>query len=258
MRGTIIHVDILEAPDQTGIGRFGWKNQHASLLSFSSDAYLNEMGITNKFNLSENTSLGRNVTPFDQVPDNQECENNPGVNCGEDPEEDIEAFTRFMRSLSAPTRDNTSVPNDATDPGSALFDSLSCNVCHVRSITTAPEGSVINGGTFVVPAALGNKIIHPFGDFLLHDIGTGDGIVQNGGEATRNMIRTAPLWGVRTHSRLMHDGGSSSAPSNSGAQSFTFNEAILRHANQANSSRTAYQALTTLQKAQLIRFLKSL
>ena len=72
------------------------------------------------------------------------------------------------------------------------------------------------------------------------------------------MIRTAPLWGVRTHSRLMHDGGSSSAPSNSGAQSFTFNEAILRHANQANSSRTAYQALTTLQKAQLIRFLKSL
>jgi CxxC motif-containing protein (DUF1111 family) len=258
MRGTAIQVDILEAPDQTRIGRFGWKNQHASLLSFSSDAYLNEIGITNKFNLSENTSLGRNVTPFDAVADNAPCVSNPSINCGEDPEEDIEAFTRFMRSLSAPTRDNTSVTNDATDPGSALFDSLSCSVCHVRSITTAPVGSVINGGTFVVPAALGNKVIHPFGDFLLHDIGTGDGIVQNGGEATRNMVRTAPLWGVRTHSRLMHDGGSSSAPTNSGAQSFTFNEAILRHAGQATSSRTSYQALTVLQKAQLIRFLKSL
>ena len=30
----------------------------------------------------------------------------------------------------------------------------------------------------VVPAALGNKIIHPYSDFLLHDIGTGDGIAQ--------------------------------------------------------------------------------
>jgi CxxC motif-containing protein (DUF1111 family) len=29
-----------------------------------------------------------------------------------------------------------------------------------------------------VHEALGNKIIHPFSDFLLHDIGTGDGIAQ--------------------------------------------------------------------------------
>jgi len=72
------------------------------------------------------------------------------------------------------------------------------------------------------------------------------------------MMRTAPLWGLRTRERLMHDGGSSSAPSNSGAQSFTLNEAILRHAGQASASRSAYQALTPLQKAQLIRFLKSL
>jgi len=172
--------------------------------------------------------------------------------------EDVEAFTSFMRSTKAPSRDTELIPNDSTDPGSALFDSLSCSVCHVRSITTAPVGSVINGGTFIVPDALGNKIIHPFGDFLLHDIGTGDGIVETNGELTRNMIRTAPLWGVRTHDRLMHDGGSSSAPSNSGAQSFTFNEAILRHAGQATASRNAFQALSPLQKAQLIRFLKSL
>jgi CxxC motif-containing protein (DUF1111 family) len=150
------------------------------------------------------------------------------------------------------------VPDDATDPGSALFDTLSCNVCHVRSITTAPVGSVINGGTFVVPAALGNKIIYPFGDFLLHDIGTGDGIVETNGELTRNKMRTAPLWGLRTRDKFMHEGGSSSAPSNSGAQSFALNEAILRHAGQATSSRTAYQALTPLQKAHLIKFLKSL
>ena len=265
MRGTALSVPLLEAPGQTRVGRFGWKDQLASLLSFSSDAYLNEMGITNRFNLIENTSLGRSVAAFDTVADNQPCDSD-GANCGEDPEEDIQAFTRFMRSTKAPPRDRDLAPSDDTDPnspnynpGSALFDSLSCSVCHVRSIPTAPAGTVINGGTFTVPAALGDKVIHPFGDFLLHDIGTGDGIAQAGGEATKNMVRTAPLWGVRTRTRLMHDaGGSSSPPTNSGAQSFILNEAILRHAGQATSSRNAYQALTPLRKAQLIRFLKSL
>src|SRR2546426_2739367 len=36
--GQAISVPILEAPGQTGVGRFGWKDQHASLLSFSGDA----------------------------------------------------------------------------------------------------------------------------------------------------------------------------------------------------------------------------
>jgi Tol biopolymer transport system component/CxxC motif-containing protein (DUF1111 family) len=251
-RGTAIQVDVLEAPDQTRIGRFGWKDSIASLTHFSAAAYLNEVGITSPLQPFENTSLGRNVAPFDIVPDPEDTGGDQGFG------EDVEAFTRFMRSTKAPPRSLSMAINDATDPGSALFDSLGCAVCHVRSITTAPVGSVINGGAFVVPAALGNKIIHPFSDFLLHDIGTGDGIVETNGEVTRNKMRTAPLWGMRTHDKLMHDGGSSSAPSNSGAQSFTVYEAILRHAGQANSSRVAFQALSSMQKAQLITFLKSL
>ncbi|HEV7892457.1 MAG TPA: di-heme oxidoredictase family protein [Pyrinomonadaceae bacterium] len=252
MRGTAISVDVLEAPDQTRIGRFGWKDSIASLLHFSADAYLNEVGITSPLRPKENTSLGRTVTPFDLVADPEDDGGDLGFG------EDVEAFTRFMRSTKAPPRSVSMAINDATDPGSALFNSLSCNVCHVRSITTAPVGSVFNGGTFVVPAALGDKIIHPFSDFLLHDIGTGDGIVETNGEVTRNKMRTAPLWGLRTHDKLMHDGGSSSPPSNSGAQSFAVYEAILRHAGQANSSRVAFQALSSIQKAQLITFLKSL
>jgi hypothetical protein len=252
MRGTVINVPLLEAPGQTRVGRFGWKNSIASLLTFSAVAYLGEVGVTSPLQPAESTSLGRNVMPFDLVADPEDSGGDEGFG------EDVEAFTRFMRSTKVPPRDRTLVPNDATDPGSALFDQISCSVCHVRSITTAPVGTVSNGGTFVVPAALGDKVFHPFGDFLLHDIGTGDGIVETNGEATRNLMRTPPLWGVRTRDRLMHDGGSSSPPSNSGAQSFTFNEAILRHAGQASSSRTAYQALTPPQKTQLIRFLKSL
>src|SRR5437660_10217272 len=81
--GALTIVPVAEAPGQTRFGRFGWKDQQASLLSFSSDAYLNEQGITNRFNLVENTSLGNSVAAFHHVPDNQPCASAPSVNCGE-------------------------------------------------------------------------------------------------------------------------------------------------------------------------------
>src|SRR5205085_3085900 len=83
MRGTTILVPSFEAPSETRVGRFGWKDQLASLLSFSSDAYLNEIGITNRFNLVENTSLARSVASFDTVADNTPCADNPSETCGE-------------------------------------------------------------------------------------------------------------------------------------------------------------------------------
>lgn len=253
MRGTAIFNATLEAPNEQRFSRFSWKGSVASLLSFSAGAYLLESGITSILLPAEQTSLGRSVTAFDNVADPEDTGGPMGFG------EDVEAFTRFMRSLKAPPRDRVLVPDDATDPGSALFDSLSCAVCHTRRITTTfNPATTFNGGTFTVGPALANKLYRPFGDFLLHDIGTGDGIVETNGELTRNMVRTAPLWGLRTRDRLMHDGGSSSAPTNSGAQSFTMNEVILRHAGQATPSRTAFQALTPIQKAQLFKFLKSL
>jgi CxxC motif-containing protein (DUF1111 family) len=250
MRGQVIQVQVLEAGTAVRVGRFGWKNQHASLLSFSSDAYLNEMGITNRFNRVENTSLGRFVgfgSGFDPVPDNQPCASAPGVNCGEDGTEDINAFTAFMRATKAPPRDEGLAATADARAGEGLFNAIGCDNCHVPSITTAAVGTVINGGAFTVPAALGNKIIHPFGDFLLHDIGTGDGIVQNGGQSTRNKVRTMPLWGVRTRTRHMHDG-----------ETLTFNESILRHAGEATGVINSYRGLTNTQQRQLITFLQSL
>src|SRR5437870_7126948 len=55
--GQILYVPIVEAPGQMGVGRFGWKDQHASLLSFAGDAYLNEMGITNRLQPDEVTNV---------------------------------------------------------------------------------------------------------------------------------------------------------------------------------------------------------
>jgi CxxC motif-containing protein (DUF1111 family) len=128
-----------------------------------------------------------------------------------------------------------------------LFNQVGCNICHVTSITTSPAGTVINGGAFTVPAALGNKIIHPYSDFLLHNVGTGDGIVQNGGQSTANKMRTAPLWGVRTRDRLMHDG-----------ESLTRSEAILRHAGEATGVINNYRSLSVTQRNQIATFLNSL
>ena len=239
MRGQVITVPLLEMPGATRVGRFGWKDQHASLLSFSSDAYLNEMGITNQFNLTENTSTGRFVgfgSGFDPVADTEPF--------GEDPEEDILAFARFMRATKVPPRGPITAD---VAVGSAIFDQIGCNVCHVRRMTTLPAGTLINGGTFAVPDALGNKIIHPFGDFLLHDVGTGDGIVQNGGQGTRNKMRTAPLWGMRTRDRLMHDG-----------LSLTRTDAILRHGGQAAGVVLRFTFLSEIHRNQLIAFLNSL
>ena len=233
--GQVIQVPVLESPGAVRVGRFGWKNQQASLLSFSGDAYLNEMGITNRLVPTENTSLGFSVAGFDNVPDPEDTTN------------DIDAFAAFMRSTKVPPRDTALAATADAQAGSNIFNAIGCGICHVRNITTAAVGTVINGGALTVPAALGNKIIHPFSDFLLHDIGTGDGIVQNGGQSTANKLRTQPLWGVRTHSRHMHD-----------ADTLTFNESILRHAGEATFVTNNYRALSATQQNQLITFLKSL
>jgi hypothetical protein len=238
VHGLVINVPVLEAPNKKRVGRFGWKNQHASLLSFSGDAYLNEIGITNFLVPDENTSLGRFVgfgTIFDIVPDNTPCDDDPLTVCGEDTEQDVN-HPQFAADIAI---------------GAALFESMnkqySCSVCHVPSITTANRCQPINGGAFLVPLALARKTFHPFGDFLLHDIGTGDFIVQNGGPITRTRVRTAPLWGVRTRTNLMHDG-----------ETFTFNDAILRHQGEAAQVTARYQALTADNKRRLIMYLESL
>jgi CxxC motif-containing protein (DUF1111 family) len=242
MKGQIIFVPVLEAPGQTRIGRFGWKNQHASLLSFSADAYLNEMGITSPLQPNENTSYGASVAAFDTVPDPEEAPT-PAEPFGPD----VEAFARFMRATKVPPRDTALAATADAVAGRNLFSQIGCQHCHTVTITTAPAGTVINGGAMTVPPALGDKIIHPYSDFMLHNVGTGDGIVQHGGSTTRNKLRTPPLWGLRTRSRLMHDG-----------ENFTRNNAILRHTNEAEPVIQNYINLTLTQKNQLVTFLNSL
>jgi len=201
MEGFAVVVPAAVAPKKTAdgktdfllverIGRFGWKCQEASLLNFSAGAYINEMGITSPLQPEENTSNGRSVAMFDKVADPEDKTVDP-----KDPQKvehpfgvDVEAFTRFMRSTKAPPRDAALVGTDDVVKGEKLFrdnQALGCAICHHPDYTTPPAGTPIQtldkkrGSDMpTVPDALGNKIIHPFSDFMLHDVGTGDGILQ--------------------------------------------------------------------------------
>jgi CxxC motif-containing protein (DUF1111 family) len=254
IHGQALFVPVVESPESTRVGRFGWKDQHASLLSFAGDAYLNEMGITNKLFPDEFTNVCNTVSEPNDTP-------------GADGLEDIDKFARFVRAAKAPARDSLLAATAAAIRGSALFDSVGCVTCHVRSMVTAPTGTVINGGADTVQPALGGKVFHPYGDFLLHDVGTGDGIAIAVPEhygpryqryawrgfsmdsvlGARNKVRTAALWGVRLRPRLMHDFGS-----------LTLRDAILRHRDEAADATARFRKLSASEQQDLITFLKSL
>ena len=252
--GQALRVPVLEAPGETAVGRFGWKDQQASLLSFSADAYLNEMGITNPLLHDEVTTLCNTVTEPNSV-------------VGASGLSDIDHFARFMRSTKAPPRDEQLAETPKAKHGAQLFEQIGCASCHVPTLTTAPAGTQINGGKFVVPEALGAKVFHPYSDFLLHDVGTGDGIVMVWAEhygkemyqtkwrdlsfdaalRTQNRMRTAPLWGLRLRPRMMHDGAS-----------LTMADAIARHRGEAAQEAQRFGALHPAARDALEEFLRSL
>ena len=234
IHGEVVEAPIFEAPGQTRVGRFGWKDQHSSLLSFIADAYLNEMGITNRLRPTDVTKVLKTTTDPEDHPDDLGLA-------------DIDHFAQFIRGTMVPPRDTALAATPAALKGQHLFRQIGCNLCHVEAITTAPVGTVIDGGMFAIPEALGDKVIHPFSDYLLHDIGTGDGIVQVGPQDTANKLRTAPLWGVRTKARFMHDLGS-----------LSLENAIARHQGEAHDPAKDFRELSPADQQALITFLNSL
>jgi len=252
--GQAISVPILEAPGETRIGRFGWKDQHASLQSFSGDAYLNEMGITTRLFPDEFTKLC-NTAP------------EPNDQAGPDGLDDVDHFARFIRASKAPARDAKVADSEQSKKGAKLFDKIGCAECHVSTLTTAPAGTKINGGTYTIPDALGGKTFYPYSDFLMHNVGTGDGIVapmvEHYGQKmyqikwknfsvqdfqnAQNKLRTAPLWGVRFRNRLMHDG-----------ESTTLRDAILRHREEAQESAHRFDRMSAADQQAVLAFLSSL
>jgi CxxC motif-containing protein (DUF1111 family) len=205
----------------TGLGRFGWKAQVATVHQFAGDAYLNELGITNPSFPDENRPQGQTIPPG--------CDTVLGL---EDDGENVKAFTDFMRFLAP-------VPRGPITPqvqrGEKVFSEIGCASCHVPRMMTGPNSV----------AALRNKPVDLFSDLLLHDIGTGDGIKQ--GLATGNDFRTAPLWGLSRRGRFMHD-----------ASTNKIEGAIQRHSVEAENARNGFVGLPQSDQDALLAFLDSL
>jgi CxxC motif-containing protein (DUF1111 family) len=234
------------------VGRFGWKDAHSSLLAFAADAYLNEIGITSDLNKDPNTTCAMGLQQFGVT-----------LQAADDPEDtvdstgrsDIDRFADFMRGLQPPP---PGPQNADAQAGHQLFDQINCSGCHVESITTAP-----NPASFVPPtvhgqpltstmnSALANVTFHPFGDFLMHDMGgLGDGVNDNGSPsdvAGPTMIRTMPLWGIRARDIYLHDGRATDVAT-----------AIKLHDGQGKAAAQAFEALTPAQQQQIVDFIETL
>ena len=207
------------------IGRFGWKAQHATLLAFGADAYRNEMGITNDLFPTE-IAVGVDAARMrlcDPIPDPEDIPDPRTRRRG------IDNFASFMRFLSPIAPEPL---DEVASAGERIFAGIGCAACHVPALETGANAN----------PRLHRQVVPLFSDLLLHDIGTGDGIVQASAEPTE--IRTPALWGVRFRRPLLHDGSAA-----------TVGDAILRHRGEAEFARTQYERLSDGQREALQRFL---
>ena len=237
--GRVHWVRPLEEPDANAplrAGRFGWKAQVATVLSFSGDATRNEMGLTNRLLMEENAPNGdvARLSQCDPVPEPEDVPDAQGFAF-------IDRVTHFQRYLAVPPQ----TPKSGMS-GESVFVSVGCASCHVPEWTTSSSPSL--------EAALRGKVIRPYCDFLLHDMGLqGDGVAD--GYAFETELRTPVLWNLRTRDPMMHNGAASGG---------TFNDrvrtAIALHGpyGEAAGSAEAFANLPEAQKAQLVAFLDSL
>lgn len=220
-------VDVVSG--KTRVGRFGWKAQLATILAFSGDAFLNEMGITNRLFPQENAPNGNTalLAQFDRVSD---PEDRPDPVTGKSV---IDTAADFMRMLAPPPQ--LTFTQTALQ-GRTVFAQTGCSGCHTPQMMTGPNDI----------AALNFKEVNLYSDLLLHDMGSlGDGIVQ--GTARGNDMKTQPLWGLRASAPYLHDG-----------RALTVDAAIQAHDGEALTSRNLYRQLNATERQQLLEFLNTI
>ena len=247
----------------TGVGLSGNKAQHLDLtveLGFSSD-----MGATNsrypeeicegQSQMTQGSMMG---LTYDQL---------------DVPTEDMENVDLYLHSLGVPARrlgskttnvtftrsdgtKETMTEREAVQKGEQMFYQAKCHLCHVTTLHTRPRGATLLNGTEL--PWLGSQTIHPYSDYLLHDMGSeimGVGLNDNysSGLARGNEWRTTPLWGiglqkkVNGHTYFLHDGR---------ARNFT--EAIMWHGGEGEASKNLFKKMDKADRQALLKFLESL
>lgn len=200
------------------VGKFGFKAVEPTVEQQTLVAFFNEMGVT--------SSLFPD--PKGAPPEISELDSNR-----------IDLYQRLAGVPAARDQGNPDV-----QAGRAIFGRIGCEKCHVSSlVTSAPNDPELD-----------NQTIHPFSDFLLHDLGEGLSDKRPHFDAAGAEWRTTPLWGLGFAETLsdvkpsyLHDGRAS-----------TIAEAILWHGGEGLAARTAFRNLAKAERDQLILFLRSL
>ncbi|NRA96154.1 MAG: hypothetical protein HRU14_08105 [Planctomycetes bacterium] len=218
------------------IGRFGYKCQANNIEAFIRGAANNQMGMTTDpiAGIAAVVSLSTRFLP--QVGGGQSSPTTDGDGVP-DPEISVNDFAdiiAFSKFLKPPDR----LPDTPESlAGEALFDAIGCTRCHLTSL----------------PSSIGP--LAAFTDLLIHDMGPAlaDGVSQGLPQpsltsgTTENEFRTQPLWGLRLHAPFLHDG-----------RADTIEQAILAHAGESETIRLAYEALTQVEKDNILAFLEIL
>jgi CxxC motif-containing protein (DUF1111 family) len=213
------------------IGRFGRKANQPHLLQQVVSAYHADLGVTSQWFPEENC-------PAVQT----QCRAEPPGGHPELPAAFLDPVLFYLRTLAPPRPRATQ--DASVQRGEELFHAAGCANCHLPQWRTARDA---------VPAALADRVIHPYTDLLVHDLGDGLADGRPDYHAGSREWRTAPLWGlgrsetVNGNSDLLHDGRARSAT-----------EAILWHGGEAERSREAFRRMPRADRNALIEFLGSL
>lgn len=214
------------------MGLSGHKASHADLtveLGFSSD-----IGVTND-RYPDEVGYGQSQTT-----------NEPSIQISFKDMADVDFY---LHCLGVPARRLVDDPEVLR--GEQMFYQAKCHLCHTPTLHTKPEGATLIDGTSI--PWLGNQTIHPYSDYLLHDMGPELGDNYSQGLATGDEWRTTPLWGmglqevVNGHTDFLHD-----------ARARNYVEAIMWHGGEGDVSRKAFSKMQKEDRDALIKFLRTL
>jgi len=214
------------------LGRFGWKAGAPGLEQQVANAFNRDIGITNPlYPENDCTQIERACRAAAAA-----TPRHPKI--GED---FLAAVTFFVARLAPPAPRRPEEPE--VKRGEALFAAAGCSACHRPALETGDDPD----------PALAHRVIHPYTDLLLHDMGAGLADKRPEYEAGGGSWRTAPLWGlgltktVSDHEFLLHD-GRARGPA----------EAILWHGGEAAAAREAFRRMSRGERAALVAFLEQL
>jgi len=204
---------------QMEIGRYTWKASVPTLKHQSANAAINDMGLTSS--IHEKQTCTPIQTQCIDVSQNDEQELTT---------QRLDAISYYLTHLKLPNSNLTQ------HEGKRLFSEIGCAKCHVPS--------------YVLP----NGRIHPYSDFLLHDMGSGLADSRSEFDALGNEWRTPPLWKLgrvalilKDNKNFLHDG-----------RAHNLEQAILWHGGEAEKSKTLFMNLPISGRGKILQFLNEI